>query len=531
MYKIITEFEYPQFFTKGQLDYSKLNLDSLQKEEIPFDAVKNEEGHFLITTILRHYINQAKSFLLIESKVKYALEQVCHNNFILEDIKHLAFNLQNIDMSIEFIDFLQKNFNINLSTPLGYSSTYLKNIGKTPLMIAENPKLIQFLLDCSVDLDVLCSSLEVYENNSLVIDSLHNKGLIWQGQINYFNKINNKSAYDLALYEKKKVKIRLLKNVKQDIVQLEEKAFLELIQENRIFKKLQLFVEAIRFDNQYVLNHLDDHRLKDVIHYDGGNMGKNVLSHAIEQNNMGYIQKLMQKPIFLKKNKFSNSHPTTYLHYTIANSKDYLATFFYEKKFYTESDEEILQYVKKYHHRGLLDNLYEEHKKSFELKDIILSLSWECLEKAYKEKMYSSYDIKNTFNQLSPALIGNKTIDKDFVPYGSLMNKCTLSLINQLPKEEADSLFDKFLSEFRVSYERLEIEYLNSSYYLTNKKQLFNLHIAINSLLPQYSQAFFDLAKYLEPEHAMFVKLEKKNLEQLLFQEKQEDSKKKRVKI
>jgi hypothetical protein len=534
MYKIITEIEYPHFFSKGQLDYSKFNLDSFQRENIPLNSVKNEEGHFLITLVLKSFLNQVKNFSIVAPKIEKIIHDISlidENHLILEDIKHLAFSLQNIDIAIDFISFLKDKLQINLSKPLGYSALYLKNIGKTPLMVVDNPKLIQFLLDCEVDLNVTTRCLEVYQDNSQTIDSLHSKGSIWQGQINYFSKVDNKNAYELAIYEKKKVKIRLLKNVKKDINELERIAFDELIQEKRIFRKLQLFVEAIRFDNQYVLSRLDDYRLKDVIHYDGGNMGKNVLSHAIEQNNMSYIQKLMQKPIFLKKNKFSNAYPITYLHYAIAYNKDYLGTFFYEQEFFTESMEEIIQYVKKYHHRGLLDNLHDSYKYSFELKDIILSLSWECLESSLEEKMYSQEEIKNTFKQLSLALMGNKTLDNEFVVYSSLFNKSILSLLNQLPKEDSDILFKEFTTMLNSKYERLRIEYWNNAYYFSNKKQLFNLYIAIKSVLPEYKQDFFDVAKYLEPEHAMLVKSEKRDLEQLLMKETKDKEKPKRVKI
>lgn len=534
MYKIITEIEYPHFFSKGQLDYSKFNLDSFQKENIPLDSVKNNEGHFLATLVLKSFLNQTKIFAIVEAKLEKFISDISlidNNKLILEDIKHLAFSLQNIDIAIDFISFLNNKFHINLSQPLGYSAYHLKNIGKTPLMVVDNPKLVQFLLNCNVDLDTRSKCLEIYQDNSQIIDSLHLSGAIWQGQIAYFNKVDNKTAYELALYEKKKVKIRLLKNVKKDIQELEHIAFNELIQEKRIFRKLQLFVEAIRFDNQYVLNNLDDYQLKDVIHYDGGNIGKNVLSHAIEQNNMNYIQKLIQKPIFLKKNKFSNASPITYLHYVIAYNKDYLGTFFYEQKFFTESIEDIIQYVKKYHHRGLLDNLYDSYKSSFDLKDIILSLSWECLENSLEENMYSQKDIKETFNQLSVALMGNKTLDNEFVVYSSLFNKSVLALLNQLPKDDADELFKNFIQKFTSKYETLRIEYWNNSCYFSNKKQLFNLYIAIKSMLPQYKQEFFDIAKDLEPEHAMLVKSEKKDLEQLLMKEIKEKDKPKRVKI
>ena len=532
MYNIITEIEYPQFFNKGQLDYSRLDLDIFQKEEIPLNILKNKEGHFLITSVLKQLLIQTKTFSLIENKVETFiknLQSLKEYDSIFEEIKHLAFTIQNIDVAIDFVSFLQKKFYVNLNQPLGYSTYFLKNIGKTPLMVVDNPKFIQFLLDSKADLNVLSNSEEVYQNNSTIIDNLQAHNLIWNGQINYFHKIHQKTAYELAIYEKKKVKIRLLKNVKADLLEVEEKAFNELIQENRIFRKLQLFVDAIRFDNQYVLNHLDDFRLKDVIHYDGGHMGKNVLSHAIEQNNMNYIQKLIEKSIFLKKNKFSNALPISYLHYAIAHNKDYLATFFYDQKFYNETSEEILQYIKKYHHRGLFDKLYGDNANNFELKDIILSLSWDCLEHSYKMNRYSQEEIKNTFIQLAPALMGNKTLDDEFLSYSSLSNKCIFSLLNQLSRDESNVLFNDFTQNLIKSYNKLKIEYWNSSYFLANKKQLFNLYIAVKSILPQYTQTFFDLAKSLEPEHTMFVKAEKYVLEQLLVIE--ESTKRKKVKI
>lgn len=521
----INEITHPQFYEPGwqnHLYFSKKTLPyDLPSLDCTFYNEKYDIETFVLPSLLHYQVCEVKKidFLIIEKVFKDLKQQ--NLTSIIEDAILLILS-DNSKISNDAMQVLLPYIHLNETFKFHpfYQTPYA--IGLTPFMFTKNKCWLDFFIaQPNLDLSILSNPLDYYYafSNSSRAKSW-GMGAMTEKKAKQQHHLNALEYSVITTQKHKTAKLLSLQSPEQK-ENLEQSQFNAIIAEKNMTQKRKLMVEQMNAQNQYLLSHLNDERLKNVLVHQNGKIA-NLLFHVIKEGNLVFLEKMLSLNYFKKHDVAP--YKQTYLNYAYQNNKNISAHYLFHHDFYSETEEELRQLTHRYYDKKTYQALFFKNPQKDKLGYSIKLGTLDVLDYILKNKLYTFTELRQIFHDYSSFLLLGRTQNRDenghfsFIYSSVYSRRAYFYLMKYLVEHDSEHNYvESFLKEIELSLKeaRMVRPYLDNA--------LANILGGLLRQIPQAKDEALPFFLSLQPDNTYFIKLEKKGLESFLMQfEKQE---------
>lgn len=385
-------------------------------------------------------------------------------------------------------------------------------MGLTPLMLAKEQKTVDlFLSQTDLDLNVKAEPMQYWHQFEVYLAEQNGSYEKIKTKKDFL-KIEGKNALEFSLlYKEKYKKSKLLARISPDEKNNAEKNNFDIIvNEPRVHIKKTQFIKQLFVNNQYLLNHLEDSRLKDVLVYQNKRQN-NALFHAIKEGKKETVTKLISLGYFKGSDK--TTHNEGYLEYAYNYGQTSLVLELFNNGLYCENENELRKLVCRKLDTHLYEASFFKNPKKEELGYAIKLGSTKVMDNLLNSSLYTLEEKKKAFDDYALFFLIGKTksgiaelqyIERE----SSNSQKVYFQLMKHLMKIDKDHsqhYADTFLNSFKTQY----LENKAKKYYGLDKEAMNGILSRLIKIIPSIKKQVFNTFFELEPENSKLVAIEK----------------------
>jgi hypothetical protein len=513
--RLLKESEFDAYYVSGQNE-KKEHLTYVLPY-LFFHALENLETQSYAIELLAK-LNEKRMTALIEAIFAHGLMGEIKAQYMKEFLPYVNLN---------------KHFEFDLYAPAHYHA------GLTAFMIAKEHGTVDLLLaQPELDLSLKAKPLTYiheFEQYLASKPSLYEK--VRDSKEMY--KIEGKDALAYSLYYKEKYKRnKLLALIPEDVrANNEKEKFEAIVSESKVHQKTSKFIKEVFLNNQYLISHLDDVRLRDALIYNNERQS-NALFHALKEGKRDVAYKLLELDYFKKHDKSNTSE--SYFSYAYRHGQKTIALTLFDEGYYFENLDTIKKkaiwnrdsvlYEKVITRQGQKEDLYSPIRAGAisSLNYLFEHFTYSDEEKEKTIKHYAYLLLDKTHPEMTYQTINlNNNIQK---AYFNLLKLCSNTVENE------EKYFDIFAASYREAFELTQHK-LNNEFLEKESVVTFSHLVRIN---PNLKKQALNLFLGLSPNNPDLINIEKKGFDNFLNkmekaekkQEKtQQTQERKRIKI
>lgn len=518
--KIIDLTTHPTLFQTShiyQYVSNQATFDLLTEDELDACFYSNSTKKYTPTYILPALFFNALEQDTEKNKATFILEKLKEKNLtsLIEAI--FVYGLIR-EQKAEKMQYLLPYVNVNQHLSFDKYADFHYCAGLTPLMISKEQKTVDLLLSLPhLDLSVKAKPMEHWPTLSRFLwDNPHHFERIHKKTD--FLKIEGKTAFEYSiLYKEKYKRNKFLEKITPEQRLVQEKEKFDLILADPIISsKKTKFLREVFMNNQYLLEHLNDNRLREVLKYKNKKQN-NALFHAIKEGRIEMVKKLIDLNYFNPKDKSTNYE--SYFDYAYNYGSKSLTSLFFEKGFYFETEDELKQMSVMKRDKNLYETIFFTAPKKDYLGYAIKLGSLKVINHAFNENYYTLDEKKQALSDFAPFILTNQTqIDNSLFKYvdaHSSAQKTYFHLLKHLrdidsthAKEHFETFFNVFKEQYLFLEQRIP-EYSKDSFF----EQVATSFSHLVRENPNLKKEALSLFLELNPNNPYLISIEKKGLD------------------
>lgn len=462
-----------------------------------FSSLRQEQTHDYCIELLAQ-LKAQKMDALLESIITYGLIR---------------------EVEVSEMQVLMPYIKLNETFKFDKYSAHHFYMGLTPLMLAKEHKTVDlFLSQPEIDLNIKANPMQYWAQFEAFLTEKNGTYERIKTKKDFL-KIEGKNALEFSILYKqkyKKGKFLSLANP-QEKADDDQKRFDAIINEPKLHIKKTQFIKELFVNNQFLLAHLEDVRLKEVLTYQN-NKQNNALFHAIKEGKKESVKKLVKLGYFKGSDK--NTSKEGYLEYAYRYGQTTLVLELFNHQLYCENEEQLKKLICQKLDKNLYEAFFFKNPKKEDLGFAIKLGSSDVMEYLLNTSFYTLEEKKKVFNDYMLFFLTNQTkSDNASLKYIEMDNggaqKVYFQLMKHLMKVDKAHLNEygaTFLETFKEQY----LINKTKRYPVLDKEQMAAMLNRMIKIIPSMKKEAIDVFLGLDPLNTRLMSTEKQVMSKMI---------------